>query len=456
VIFSFVDITERKRAEETLAHQSLHDALTGLPNRTLLMDRLQQAFSLADRRRGQSALMLIDLDRFKDVNDTFGHHVGDFLLLEVGARMKAALRESDTVARLGGDEFAVVLTEVGSEDGVLHAAEKLVEALEQPFLLEGETVDIGASMGIALFPEHGREGPGLLRHADVAMYTAKRRGGGIQLYSDDQDPHSAKRLGLKTELRAALENDELLLHYQPKVLLGDRHALLVEALVRWQHPTRGLVMPDDFVPFAEQVGLMRALTEWVLDAGLRQCRVWHDQGLPVSIAINLSMSNLHDHLLPESVRQAVEDAGLAPEWVKLEVTESTVMNQPQRVLRTLHELREMGFELSIDDFGTGYSSLAYLRRLPVNEIKIDKSFIREMTVNSSDDVIVRSTIELGHNLGLLVVAEGVEDAVAWHRLKELGCDAIQGYYIARPMAEGDASRWLRESPWAGAAPSFAA
>jgi len=449
VIFSFVDITERKHSEEALAHRALHDGLTGLPNRSLLTDRLDQAITMAKRRGSQCALMMLDLDRFKDVNDTFGHHVGDFALLEAGARMMSALRESDTVARLGGDEFAIVLTEVDGELGAQQAAAKIVEALGKPFFLEGETVDIDASIGISLFPQHGEDGDTLLRHADVAMYVAKRENGVIEIYRDEQDPRSANRLSLKSDLRRAIENDDLVLHFQPKVLLAANRTLLVEALVRWQHPTRGLLAPDHFVPFAEQVGLIRPLTTWVINAALRQCHTWREEGLPVSVAINLSVRNLHDAKFLEIIQRSISDWQLSPEWIKLEVTESMVMNQPERVLRTLNELRRFGFELSIDDFGTGYSSLAYLRHLPVNEIKIDKSFIREMMTNASDDMIVRSTIDLGHNLGLLVVAEGVEDANASDRLKVLGCDAIQGYYIARPMPAEHAGQWLRESPWVG-------
>src|SRR5579884_4271057 len=449
VIFSFVDITERKDAEDALAHKALHDGLTGLPNRTLLMDRLEGAMALARRRGTHCALMLIDLDRFKDVNDTFGHQIGDIVLLETGARMKRVLRQSDTVGRLGGDEFAVLLPDVEGELGACQAAEKIVDVLDEPLYLEGELVDIDASIGISIFPEHGDDPDTLLRHADVAMYVAKRENDVVQVYRHDYDPQSAERISLKSDLKRAIDADELVLHFQPKIDLAEPGNLLVEALVRWQHPMRGLIPPDKFIPFAEQVGLIRPLTRWVVNAAVRQCRAWHDDGLPVSVAINLSVRNLHDPAFMDVLRSAIAEHHVSPEWIKLEMTESTVMNQPERVLRTLTELRRLGFELSIDDFGTGYSSLAYLRQLPVNEIKIDKSFIREMTTNASDDVIVRSTIDLGHNLGLLVVAEGVEDADAWQRLREMGCDAIQGYYIARPMAADEAGRWLRESPWAG-------
>ncbi len=447
VIFSFVDITERKDAEDALAHKALHDGLTGLPNRTLLMDRLEGAMALARRRGTHCALMLIDLDRFKDVNDTFGHQIGDIVLLETGARLTRVLRQSDTVGRLGGDEFSVLLPDVEGELGACQAAEKIVDVLDEPLYLEGELVDIDASIGISIFPEHGDDPDTLLRHADVAMYVAKRENDVVQVYRHDYDPQSAERISLKSDLKRAIDADELVLHFQPKIDLAEPGNLLVEALVRWQHPMRGLIPPDKFIPFAEQVGLIRPLTRWVVNAAVRQCRAWHDDGLPVSVAINLSVRNLHDPAFMDVLRSAIAEHHVSPEWIKLEMTESTVMNQPERVLRTLTELRRLGFELSIDDFGTGYSSLAYLRQLPVNEIKIDKSFIREMTTNASDDMIVRSTIDLGHNLGLLVVAEGVEHAEAWRRLKLLGCDALQGYYIAKPMSAGLAGEWMRESPW---------
>jgi diguanylate cyclase (GGDEF)-like protein/PAS domain S-box-containing protein len=445
------DITNRKEQTAALRYQALHDALTDLPNRTLLNDRLRQAILTAQRQERLLALLIMDLDRFKEINDTLGHHIGDLVLQEVAKRMRAVLRESDTVARLGGDEFAVLLPEADAENAIVAAA-KILKGLEAPFILEGRTLDIGASIGIALFPEHGEDGVSLMQHADVAMYTAKRGGRGYALYEVLQDQHSLRHLALAGELRHAIEHDQLLLHYQPKIDLASGRVYSVEALVRWQHPLYGLMQPDEFIPLAEETGLIRALTVWVFGAAFSQCAEWQRSNVDITIAINLSVRNLQDPGLIEEIKRIIEACGTGQPRLNMEVTETSIMAEPQRSLAMLKSLARMGVRLAIDDFGTGYSSLAYLKQLPVNEIKIDKSFVIGMAHDEDSVVIVRSTIDLAHNLGLQVVAEGVEDRNAYDLLARMGCDAAQGFYMSRPLPLDQLAAWLEESPW-GLAPA---
>jgi len=435
------DVSERHRADEDLERLSLHDTLTDLPNRTLLQDRLEQAIHVAQRQGDSLALLFLDLDRFKEINDTFGHHAGDLILREVGRRLPQVLRESDTVARLGGDEFAVVLPEASAATAHI-AAEKLLMALARPCVIEGYRLDVGGSIGIALYPEHAGDAVNLMRYADIAMYAAKRSGAGMALYSPDVDWHSPGRLALLSELRHAIVANELLLHYQPVVRFATGHTTRVEALVRWQHPRYNLLTPDQFVPLAERTGLINDLTRWVLTAGIGQCAAWRRQGLNTGLAVNLSARNLHDPDLPQLIDALLREHGLPAASLKLELTESSIMADPDAALIVLQHLRGTGVRIAIDDFGTGYSSLAYLHRLPVDEIKIDKSFVLDMATNENDAVIVRSAIELAHALGLQVVAEGVEDAETWARLARLGCDAGQAYYVAPPMPAEEMSRWL--------------
>ncbi len=439
------DITERKAWEEALEHQALHDALTGLPNRSLLHDRLQQAIEVGRRGEQSMALLMMDLDRFKDVNDTFGHHAGDVLLGAVAVRLRSELRASDTVARLGGDEFAIVLAGVDGEGGAERAARKLLRALELPFQVEGESLHIGASIGMALFPDHGADGDLLMRHADIAMYVAKRAGSGCSLYSPDEDTHSPNRLALVGELRHAAELGQFELHYQPKVEMASLRVTGVEALVRWRHPRHGLLAPDEFIPLAEHSGLIRALGLWVIEAALRQSRLWSDQGLDLKVAVNLSMRSLHDPQLPETLAGLLQGLGVVAGRLQVEITESTLMGDPERAQSVLGALAAMGVELSIDDFGTGYSSLSYLRRLPVRELKIDKSFVLDMACDLNAAVIVRSTADLGHNLGLSVVAEGVEDRRTWQMAADMGCDLAQGHLIGRPQPAASLTRQLLKS-----------
>jgi diguanylate cyclase (GGDEF)-like protein len=423
-------------------HEALHDTLTGLPNRKLLLNRVTDAIGDAERLGLQVGLFLLDLDRFKDVNDTLGHHVGDELLTHVGERLASVLRPEDTVARLGGDEFGVLLPAVRGRAAAEEVAERIRTALTQPFVLHDVALDLEASIGIALYPAHASDADALMQRADVAMYHAKETRSGIETYDAERDPHSTQRLSLFGQLRRAIEDGELVLHYQPKVDLETGEVAGVEALVRWQHPERGLLAPDTFVPLAEQTGLMKSLTANVLEQALRQTAAWSAAGLKIRMAVNVSARDLHDDTFCQRVSEALDRTGVPASFLELELTERVVMADPQRAMENLTALSRLGVRLSLDDFGTGYSSLAYLRRLPVTEIKIDKSFVLRMDVDDEDATIVRSTIDLAHGLGLRVIAEGVETAETWQRLADLGCDAAQGYFLSRPHPAPVVTDWL--------------
>jgi diguanylate cyclase (GGDEF)-like protein len=442
-----IDISERKRNEEALQrsqerlleqmgraeHQALHDGLTGLPNRTLFRDRAEQAVLRGNRAGSGFAVMLIDLDRFKEVNDTLGHHSGDLLLQEVAGRLRRALRKNDTVARLGGDEFGVIGSDLCDAAAARTVAEKLCEVLAQPIVIGGLAMEVEASIGIAIFPEHGEDVETLIRHADVSMYVSKNTHTPI-VYASEYDQHSLTRLILIGELRRALDGNELVVHYQPQAKVATGEVGKVEALVRWQHPQRGLLGPDQFIPLAEQTGLIRSLTRHVLDASLAQCRVWRDEGRRLAVAVNITSRELIDLHFPDEVAELLAKWAVEPAQLELEITETTIMTDLPRTRSILARLRELGVRLAIDDFGSGHSSLGYLKRLPVDVLKIDKSFVMQMGQDPGDAAIVRSAIDVGHSLGLEVVAEGVEDERAKRRLEELGCDAFQGYYLGRPQA----------------------
>jgi diguanylate cyclase len=434
--------TQRQAAENQ--HQALHDGLTGLPNRTLLRDRTDQAIHQADRELVPAALLLVDLDRFKEVNDALGHHYGDQLLVQVGQRLRAPLREVDTVARLGGDEFAVLLPRIETAEGAITVASKLQAALEEPFLLEDLALDVEASIGVAIYPRHGSDTDELLQHADIAMYVAKDTHAGFVEFDAKLDQYNPGRLALLGELRRAIQQRQLLLHYQPKVEAHTGAMLGVEALVRWQHPEHGLLAPGEFIPLAERTGLIGPLTHYVLDAALRQCRAWRQTGHELSVAVNVSARSLLDLAFPDQVDGLLVRWDVPANLLVVEITESTIMADPAHALEILGRLDAMGVQVSIDDFGTGYSSLAHLKNLPVHELKIDRSFVSQMGSSSRDAVIVRSTIDLGRNLGLRVVAEGVEDEATWRTLDALGCDAIQGYHISRPVPPDDLIRWIQQ------------
>lgn len=423
---------------------SLTDELTGLPNRRRLTERLNSALTRSRRRETACAVLLLDLDRFKEINDTLGHHHGDELLRAVADRLGGAVRGSDTVARLGGDEFAVVLADATSESQALFFARRFLDELQQPFTIEGLTLSVEASIGIALAPLHGRDGNDLLRAADVAMYEAKERRRGPVVYDPTFDANTPTKLALLGDLRRALEHGELFMEYQPKVNLHSEGEISVEALARWQHPTRGRVSPDEFIPVAEGTGLIMPLSLHTLDLSIGQARRWLDDGHAIQVAVNLSPRCLIESDLPDLVRAILERHGLPANMLRLEVTENTIMSDPLRALGILSELQESGISLSIDDFGTGYSSMTYLKQLPVDELKIDRSFITDMLLNSSDGVLVRSSIDLGHNLGMSVVAEGVEDQATLAALDRLGCDVVQGYHLGRPMSVAAVGEWLNQ------------
>jgi diguanylate cyclase (GGDEF)-like protein len=429
--------TRLRKQVEANERQALHDPLTDLPNRILFRDRVQQAIALASRTKATLAVMLIDLDRFKEINDSLGHHHGDLLLQQIGPRLQKLLRETDTIARLGGDEFAILMVNVPAPAAAIHVADKVREELQKPFPVQGITLHIDASIGIALYPGHGKTVDQLLQRSDVAMYMAKASGSGREVYVAQRDENSPSKLALIGELRYAIDGNELLLHYQPKVHLRTGDIQGVEALVRWQHPLRGLMPSGDFVPIAENTGLIEPMTMKILKLALQQARRWRDEGLDLSVAVNLSVRNLLDPKLPQEIAKLLSRYNVEPARLELEITESSIMSDPHRAREILVRLSAMGIRLAIDDFGTGHSSLAYLKELPVNTLKIDKSFIINMAADDNDLVIVQSTIDLAHNLGLEVIAEGVETEEVWNKLKLLGCDLAQGYWRGRPVPAED-------------------
>jgi len=440
------DISERKRYIAELEHKALYDALTDLPNRSLLQDRLQHILKVAQREAFSVAVLLVDVVRLKEVNDILGHQNGDQVLQTVAERLNSVLRESDTVARLGGDEFVIVLPTVDN-NSVDIAAEKIQTIFEQPIIIDNTSLEIEAAIGIALYPDHGTASDILLQHADIAMRSAKNEAKGYCLYDQKSDPYSHRRLKLHGELRQAINEKSLALYYQPKIDIGSGKIKSVEALARWPHPTEGMIPPDDFIPLVEQSGLIRPFTLWVLERAIEQCKRWIEADIDITIAVNLSTRNLLDPSLPNSITKLLEAHNVSPQRLMLEVTESAIMSRPESSLKLLERLQEMGIKLSIDDFGTGYSSLTYLKKLPVHELKIDYSFISGMTKNKNDAIIVRSTIDLAHNLGLNVVAEGIEDQNTLDSLTQLRCDTGQGFYFSRPLDPEELSRWLIESPW---------
>jgi diguanylate cyclase (GGDEF)-like protein len=432
-------IVSREREILRLAYE---DGLTALPNRAMFNEQLGQAVRTAKRANQPLSILVFDMDRFKTINDTLGHPVGDQVLREVGVRVRKALRDSDVVARLGGDEFAVLLT-TGSGEAARMVATKILKALEAPLVIDGQPMDMAASIGIARFPEHGEDPSALMRAADVAMYEAKRTKSGYAIYDPAHDERRQEFLTLLGELRHAVEAGELVLHYQPKMSLAEGRVTAVEALVRWRHPQRGFIDPAQFIPFAEQTGYISAITRWVLGKAIEQCGVWERIGLRIRMSINISARDLQlGDTLVQQVAQALVAAELPAGMLCLEITESALMEDPGSAQSTLRKLRELGIATSIDDYGTGYSSLAYIKQLAVNELKIDRAFVSGMEADRRNAAIVRSTIELGHNLGLSVVAEGVETDHELAELRRYGCDAAQGYYFARPMPAAAFERWL--------------
>jgi diguanylate cyclase (GGDEF)-like protein len=453
------EMQQRQQAEERVRFQALHDAVTGLPNRALLCDRLQQDLRHAERANRHVAVLLVDLSRFKEINNTLGYANGDLLLRRVGERLEGRLRRGDTVARLrspadgymlahlGGNQFAIVAPQLAAAEDAAKIAERIRNALRAPFEIEGLGLEIGASLGIALAPEHGSDVETLLRRADVALYAAKQARFDYVVYAAEHDQFSPLRLTLMAELRHAIADNALTLHFQPKVDLASGRVNGLEALVRWVHPSHGFIPPDQFIPMAEETGTIKLLTCWVLNAAAAQAAALRREGFDLNIAVNLSTHDLLDPVLPERVMELLTHWKLEPSSLTLEVTESAMMEDPQQALTVITRLSDAGLSFAIDDFGTGYSSLGYLRQLPVHEVKIDRSFVMDMVEDASNAMIVHSIVELAHNLGLKVVAEGVENAAGWELLHKLACDTAQGYYMSRPLSAEALRRWLHESAW---------
>ena len=425
-------------------YQATHDMLTELPNRAAFRSELEKVIRTTVGQGAITAVMMIDLDHFKDINNTLGPQYGDMVLKQVGPRLNEVLGEGPTCARLGGDEFGVLLPDVEDEVAVTQVTNRILKALERPFSVGDFSLHVEGRVGIALCPEHGQGVETLMRRADLALNLARGRGQGFQLYSAKQDYQGPNRLALLGELRRALKENELVVHYQPKAEIKTGKVFSAEALVRWRHPERGMVPPNQFIPLAEHTTLITGLTFHVLDAVLQQSRKWTREHRSMIVSVNLSARNLLDSKLPDEIEALLKKWGVPTNHLELEITESTILNEPDRALEILNRLKAMGLNLSLDDFGTGYSSLAYLQRLPVHEIKIDRSFVKNMETDESDAKIVKSTIDLGRNLGLQVVAEGVESEEIWNHLAELDCDFIQGYYLSRPLPPDEFSTWLKK------------
>ncbi|SDN59963.1 diguanylate cyclase (GGDEF) domain-containing protein [Geodermatophilus sp. DSM 45219] len=448
VLMAVLAVTARRRILRR-EHDALHDPLTGLGNRAMLA---QEARTLETARRARStpgdpvtALLLIDLDGFKDVNDTLGHAVGDQLLVQVAGALRGAVRSADVVTRLGGDEFALLLRDLPSVTAAVQVAGSVAAALTRPFAVDRVTLEVGGSIGVAVAPDHGTDLAALLRRADVAMYQAKRDGGGVRLYDPADDPHDEGQLDLLSQLRTAIDTGQLRLHFQPKVALRAGRTVGFEALVRWAHPERGLLAPAAFLPLAARTALMRPLTDWVLREAIGQCAVWRAQGWEVDVAVNVAPATLLEADLASRVTTMLAEGGLPGHALELEITETAVMVDPERAAETLRRLQAIGIGVSIDDFGAGYTSLSYLRSLPVRSLKIDRGFVTHLLDDERDQAVTRSVVQLGHDLGLTVVAEGVETAGVRQRLLELGCDEAQGYLVARPMEAAAVLDWLATS-----------
>lgn len=439
------DISERKRYIAELEHKALYDVLTELPNRNLLMDRLEHALKLSRRDALSLSVLLVDILRLQEINDIMGHADGDRVLQQVARRLEGVLRDSDTIARIGGDEFVVVLTNTGYKN-LADIAKKILNAFEELIYIRDMPLEMEVAIGIAIYPDHGDSAATLLQHADVAMRVSKRESSGFYLYTPEDDPFSVRHLRLHAELRRAINEKTLTLYYQPKLDTRTGKITSAEALARWPHP-EGVIAPKDFIPMIEQTGLIRPFTQWLLEEAMRQCYHWQSFGVNVAIAVNLSTRNLLDPALADFLGKLLKIYSIDPASITLEITESAVMNRAEKSLKLLNKLSNMGFKLSIDDFGTGYSSLAYLKRMPVNELKIDHSFVSSMCHDSNDAMIVRSIIELAHNMGLQVVAEGIETQQQLEMLMQLGIDFGQGYFIAKPLPQDKIIGWLHSPAW---------
>nr|WP_315485329.1 EAL domain-containing protein [uncultured Undibacterium sp.] len=433
--------------EEKISELAYRDRLTGLANRTSFNITVNDAISHPSGEATTFSILLIDIDRFKDVNDILGHHIGDLLLQEISNRLQATLDQNSTlIARLGGDEFGIFVPTI-DQDETIKLSQLILAALDQAISLEGHQLIASGSIGVVQFPTDGTDFNALLRHAELAMYTAKRSNSGFALYDPSLESKTQQNLSLMAELKHAIEHHELQLYYQPKVDLRSNTISEVEALIRWIHPKRGVIPPDHFIPFAESTGFIATITEWVIERALEQRAAWQTMGFPLAISVNISARDLLNAKLPAKFAQFMQAHNASSDWLTLEITESAIMTDPEGAMNVLNQLHQSGLHMSIDDFGTGYSSLAYLKKLPVNELKIDKSFITDMENNHDDATIVRSTIDLGHNMGLRVIAEGVENQATWDALMAMGCDSIQGYFVSRPLAPEKLMQWLQNSNW---------
>lgn len=443
----FTDISEKKDTEKKLKNLAFYDPLTGLPNRVFFLERLNEALITSQRHRNRTALLFIDLDRFKDVNDTLGHNAGDELIIQASRRIRRCLRQSDTVARLGGDEFTVILTEISNEASIAYIAQQIIEQLCEPFMIYGTEVYIGASVGISVYPDDSDSSETLLKNADTAMYHAKDNGrGNFQFYRDEMNARMLRRVTLERNLRHALENDEFVLHYQPRYSLPEAKIIGMEALVRWNHPKEGLVPPSEFIPLAEETNLIIPLGEWVLHTACAQAKAWEHEGLgSYRMAVNLSSRQFQQLDLIQQVRNALQHCHMDPTLLELEITESIVMKNPEEVASLLAAIRRLGVHISIDDFGTGYSSLAYLKKFPINALKIDRSFVNDLPDDNDDVAIVESIIGMTRSLGIEVVAEGVETPEQVEFLQSRGCKEVQGYYFSKPLPPKEMSELLRKS-----------
>lgn len=441
------DIKGQKQSEETIRRMAFYSPITGLPNRNLFQTFLRDTIEAGAAAPKGLLLCSMDVDRFSTINDTLGHRSGDMLLEQIGSRLQSMLQKGDMLAHLGEDEFTILLPAILNVTDGIQRVQTILKAMEYPFLVEGMPLIVTFSTGIVISPEHGQDVDTLLRRVDVAMYEAKQTRNSYKIYAPERDLHSPARLKLLGELHFAVIRDELFLVYQPKIDLPNGQITGVEALVRWRHPTLGVVPPDQFIYLAEQTGMIQSITTWVIGTALRQCAEWHRSGHGISVAVNLSACNFQQVNLPDEVAALLQQYAVSPASLELEITEGVIMADPEKAMIILTRLSKMGIRLSIDDFGKGYSSLGYLRQLPVDQVKIDKGFVIDMIGSDDDAIIVRSTIDLAHNLGMKVIAEGVENKSTWERLGRLGCDAAQGYYMGKPMAETDLEQWMTNSPW---------